>query len=83
MKSINLQDAKTHLSQYLHEVENGEVIVLCRHNKPIAEIRAIEKPTSQEQGERMFGMYDGFGVSASFFDPLPDDLLEAFGENVK
>ena len=77
MKSVNVQDAKTHLSKYLNEVENGEVIVLCRHNKPIAEIRAIEKA---EERRPRFGLYDGFGVSPSFFDPLPDDLLEAFGE---
>jgi len=83
MKSVNVQDAKTHLSQYLNDVENGEVIVLCRHNKPIAEIRAIQKPAGQDESKRIFGMYDGFGVSSSFFDPLPDDLLEAFGETVK
>jgi prevent-host-death family protein len=77
MKSVNVQDAKTNLSKYLNEVENGEVIILCRHNKPIAEIRKIEKP---QEGKRKFGMYEGFGVSPSFFDPLPDDLLEAFGE---
>jgi prevent-host-death family protein len=75
MKSVNVQEAKTHLSQYLNDVEKGEVIVLCRHNKPIAEIRSIQ-PVENRVPE--FGIYDGFGVSESFFDPLPDDLLRAF-----
>ncbi len=75
MKAVNLQDAKTHLSRYIDEVQNGEVVVVCRHNKPIAEIRCIE-PT--DHGIPEFGIYDGFGVSESFFEPLPDDLLSAF-----
>ena len=75
MKAVNLQDAKTHLSRYVDDVEQGEVVILCRHNKPIAEIRSIEKP---EEGTPEFGIYDGFGVSPEFFEPLPDDLLRAF-----
>jgi prevent-host-death family protein len=75
MKAVNLQDAKTHLSRYVDDVEQGEVVVLCRHNKPIAEIRSIAKP---DESAPEFGIYDGFGVSPEFFEPLPDDLLRAF-----
>jgi len=75
MKAVNLQDAKTHLSRYIDDVEKGEVVVLCRHNKPVAEIRCIE---TADQGTPEFGMYDGFGVSESFFEPLPDDILRGF-----
>jgi prevent-host-death family protein len=74
-KAINVQDAKTHLSRYLEAVENGEVVVLCRHNKPVAEIRGI---VTEDLGEPEFGIYDGFGVSDSFFEPLPDDIIDAF-----
>ncbi len=75
MKAVNLQDAKTHLSRYLDDVQKGEVVVLCRHNKPIAEIRCIE---TADESVPEFGIYDGFGVSPEFFEPLPDDLLRAF-----
>ncbi|MBI3208551.1 MAG: type II toxin-antitoxin system prevent-host-death family antitoxin [Candidatus Solibacter usitatus] len=34
--------AKTHLSRYIDRVENGEVIIVCRHNQPVAELRPIE-----------------------------------------
>ncbi len=74
--NVNVQDAKTNLSRYLEEVEKGEVVVLCRHNKPIAEIRRLETP---DKSKPEFGMYDGFGVPDSFFEPLPDDVLRAFG----
>lgn len=41
MIQVNVHEAKTHLSRYLEQAENGEVIIVCRHNKPIAEIRAV------------------------------------------
>lgn len=42
MTSINIQEAKTHLSRYAKRVKAGETIVLCERNKPFAEIRPIE-----------------------------------------
>jgi antitoxin (DNA-binding transcriptional repressor) of toxin-antitoxin stability system len=42
MIKVNIQDAKTHLSRYLDRVEEGEVVVVCRHNRPVAELRAIQ-----------------------------------------
>ena len=41
MIKVNIHDAKTHLSRYLDQVENGDVVVVCRHNQPVAELRAI------------------------------------------
>jgi antitoxin (DNA-binding transcriptional repressor) of toxin-antitoxin stability system len=42
MIRVNIQDAKTHLSRHLDQVEKGEVVVICRHNQPVAELRAIQ-----------------------------------------
>ncbi len=42
MTKVNIREAKTHLSRYLHQVENGDVVVVCRHNKPVAEFRAVQ-----------------------------------------
>jgi antitoxin (DNA-binding transcriptional repressor) of toxin-antitoxin stability system len=44
MIKVNIQEAKTHLSRYLDQVEEGEVVVVCRHNQPVAELRAIRTP---------------------------------------
>lgn len=41
MIKVNLQDAETNLSRYLDQVEQGEVLVICRHNQPVAELRPI------------------------------------------
>jgi antitoxin (DNA-binding transcriptional repressor) of toxin-antitoxin stability system len=42
MIKVNIQEAKTHLSRYLEQVENGDVVILCRHNHPVAELRAVQ-----------------------------------------
>jgi antitoxin (DNA-binding transcriptional repressor) of toxin-antitoxin stability system len=75
MIRVNIADVKASLSRYLERVERGETIVLCRRNVPIAEIRPIarlpEKP-------RPVGIDRGMAIPPSFFEPLPDDLLDAF-----
>ncbi len=75
MIRINIAEAKTHLSHYLESVEKGEVVVLCRRNIPIAEIRPIPQPPSQP---RPVGIDRGMTLPPSFFEPLPTDLLDAF-----
>ncbi len=79
MIKANVLEAKTHLSRYLDAVEEGEVVVLCRHNKPIAEIRRLlPDEAATKPGAPEFGLWDGFGVSASFFEPLDQETLAAF-----
>ena len=42
MKTINMHEAKTHLSRVVDEVSRtGEVYVICRNGEPVAELRAI------------------------------------------
>lgn len=75
MIKLNIHEAKTHLSRYLAELEKGEVIVLCRRNVPIAEIRSISKP----KGERPIGLAKGkFEIPAEFFAPLPTEIVDSF-----
>jgi prevent-host-death family protein len=76
MIKINVHDAKTHLSRYLERVAAGEVIVLCKRNVPIAELRPLPAPRTEP---RPVGLARGrFTVPDEFFEPLPDDLVEAF-----
>jgi len=42
MISVNTHEAKTQLSRLLAAVERkGEVVVICRNGKPVAELRAV------------------------------------------
>jgi prevent-host-death family protein len=57
MIKVNIREAKTHLSRYLDRVEEGDVVVLCRHNQPVAELRAIE--SSRAHAGRVAGLLKG------------------------
>ncbi len=75
MIKLNVHEAKTHLSRYLAKLEEGEVIILCRRNVPIAEIRGIPR----QQQERPIGLAKGeFEVADEFFAPLPAEIIESF-----
>ncbi len=76
MIRLNMHEAKTHLSRYIAQVEAGETILLCRRNEPVAEIHPVP-PTRKKP--RPFGLDRGkFEVPDSFFDPLPDEFIDAF-----
>jgi antitoxin (DNA-binding transcriptional repressor) of toxin-antitoxin stability system len=76
MIKLNLNQAKTHLSDCITRVQAGETVVICRRNHPVAEIRAIAQPPGKP---RPIGLLKGrFSVPDSFFEPLPDEILDAF-----
>jgi prevent-host-death family protein len=76
MITINVHEAKAHLSHYLEEVEKGELVVVCRRNRPVAEIRPI---TPKAVEKRPIGLAKGtFTVPPSFFDELPKETLALF-----
>jgi prevent-host-death family protein len=48
---VSAFDAKTHLSQLLHETEQGKVITITRRGKPVARlvpVRAEQEPLGRE-----------------------------------
>ena len=48
IKTVNVQDAKTHLSALLARVAAGEHILLARNGKPIAQLVPLDpKPRRQ------------------------------------
>ena len=76
MIHLNVHEAKTHLSRYLEKVMEGETIILCKRNVPIAEIRALARKPA---GKRPIGLAKGsISVPPEFFDPLPDEIIEGF-----
>jgi len=78
MIRVNIHEAKAKLSEYLEAVARGEQVVICNHNRPVAELKAIPAEAATKP-PRPIGLAKGtFTIPASFFDPLPDDLLDAF-----
>jgi prevent-host-death family protein len=79
MISMNINEAKSHFSSALARVARGETIVLCKRNKPVAEIRPVREAIKKR---RPIGLaakeYPGFTIDESFFEPLPEDIVDAF-----
>ena len=76
MLKVNVAEAKAKLSEYLASVAEGETVVICNRNVPVAELRAIPQAT---RAPRPIGLAKGkFRVPPRFFEPLPDEILAAF-----
>lgn len=76
-RDLNIHEAKTYLSRYLTELKDGERILLCKRNKPVAEIRLL--PVSAPAKRRPIGLGKGsVQILDTFFDPLPEDLTALF-----
>ena len=76
MIKVNVFEAKAGLSHYLDRVERGERVVICRRNRPIAELRPIE--VARTSPRPIGGLRGQVIVPASFFEPLPNDVLVGF-----
>ena len=70
METVNIYDAKTHLSRLLDRVAAGEEITIARAGKPIA--RLVPPPPA---APRPLGLLRGIPTPPDgfFFDPLPED----------
>ncbi len=75
MTVVNIHQAKTHLSRLLERVAAGEEVVIAKAGKPIARL----VPVAEKRTPRPLGFLK-FDVPDAFFDPLPDDELEAWGQ---
>lgn len=71
---VSVHFAKTHLSQLLAAVEKGETIVIARGATPIAKLVPIGPKGKRESGT----MRGKISIGPEFFEPLPDDELEAW-----
>lgn len=79
MINLNINEIKTHFSSCLAKVSNGETVIVCKRNIPIAEIKPIASPPDRKRPIGLAGKeYPEFKISDTFFDPLPDDIIAAF-----
>ena len=68
LDTVNVHEAKTHLSRLLERVERGEEIVIARAGKPVARLVPAEPKVTRGA----WGKYRGqIWMSDDFLDPLP------------
>jgi len=73
---VNIFEAKAKLSEYLDMATRGERVLICKRNRPVAELHAV---ASARTAPRPVGLGRGrLTVPPTFFDPLPEEMLSAF-----
>jgi prevent-host-death family protein len=75
MISATIFEAKTKLSQFVKEVQNGKTVIITsgRNKTPVAKLEAIHPKRPQRLG---LLATPGFKIPDSFWEPLPDDELD-------
>jgi prevent-host-death family protein len=75
-ETVNVHVAKTRLSSLLDRVARGEEIIIAKAGKPIARLAPLA-PVDRPLG------FVRTPIDLSFFDPLPEDELAAWGDNAE
>lgn len=69
MTVVNVQDAKTRLSELLARVERGEEVVVARAGRPVARLVPVDLSWTRPFGNLSFEVPDDFDA------PLADEEL--------
>ena len=74
MHTVNIHEAKTHLSKLLEQVEQGESVVIARAGHPIAVLSGYK---AEKRKIALPGSIEGEACLAEDFDAPIEDLFEA------
>ena len=75
MKTVNIYEAKTRLSQLVEKAASGEDVVIARAGRPVALLTRLKRTARK----RRLGALDGrFKIPDDFNRPLPADVVRAF-----
>ena len=76
-QTVNVHDAKTHLSKLLERAEAGEEIVIARAGRPVARL----VPYGNDRPKRVFGRLRGQIVIHDDFDADDEEIAREFEES--
>lgn len=73
METVNIHEAKTHLSRLIERVTRGGSFIIARSGKPVAKIVPLDAPG--KKAKRLGFMKDELGVPDDF-DRMGSDEIE-------
>ena len=80
MRTVNMHEAKTHLSRLVEEAARGEPFIIARAGKPLVKVVAIEHSSVQDNPvdtSKRFGFMAGQGFE------VPDDFDTMFQKEIE
>ena len=75
MRTVNIHEAKTHLSRLIEAASKGESFVIAKAGKPMVKVTSIEAPSSGQV--RRLGFLAGQVAAPDDFDRMGEDVIEA------
>ena len=72
--TVNVHQAKTHLSRLMERAHAGEQIILAKAGKPYALLGPLPAPRTARRPGRLIGEY----VGPEILLPLPEAVLNAW-----
>jgi prevent-host-death family protein len=73
MRTVNIHEAKTHLSRLVEQAAHGEPFIIAKAGKPLVKVSAIEPSIT---GERRLGFLRGQITVPDDFDTMGAEEIE-------
>ena len=78
MRTVNMHEAKTHLSRLVKAATEGEPFIIARAGKPVVKVVAVEAPEAGAM--RRLGFLAGRISVPEDFDRMGSDEIESLFE---
>lgn len=73
---VDVNEVNRDFLNYIGRVEQGETLVIVRHDKAVAELKPVERPARARRPHRLCA--GEFVVPDDFDAPLPDEIVREF-----
>ncbi|UVK49760.1 type II toxin-antitoxin system prevent-host-death family antitoxin (plasmid) [Mesorhizobium sp. AR02] len=78
MRTVNIHEAKTHLSRLIDKAAKGESFIIAKSGKPMVKVVAIDAPAAGEM-RRVGFMAGQFSVPDDFDRMAGEEIEKLFG----
>lgn len=79
MRTVNIHEAKTHLSRLVDQAAKGEPFIIARAGKPLVKVVAIEATAPEKPRSRIGFLAGQFKVPDDFDEIGRQEIEEMFG----
>jgi prevent-host-death family protein len=80
MKSVNIHEAKTHLSRLVQQAARGEPFIIAKAGKPLVKVVPLDAPEERAKPRRFGFMKGQFTVPDDFDTFMQDEIIAMFEE---
>ena len=72
LKTVNIHEAKTHLSRLVEAAAKGESFIIAKAGKPLVKVTAVEAPAAPRRFDFMQGQF----MVPDDFDTMDQEEIE-------